>query len=155
MKHKVFEAHTASVVTIKANLFCMSVYLFTVLLSVVFYTQYVAFIPPLVLFFLEKKSYFVRFHMLQASMLALCHLIVQLLLSIAGALFVGIYAKGNYDPNTLNMVIQGTNILGLVLVGAIIIFSFLAIRGASNYQEYRLPLFGRLAKKYATMRGNR
>ena len=151
MKYKPYAPHKASFFNINANALCMAVYLLTALGGVVFYTQYVVFVLPLAVFFLEKDSFFIRFHALQTTLLALFHLVIQILLRIASGVITGVIARGQYDQDTLTLIIQGTSFLGAALVLAVFIFSLLALRGASNYQEYRIPLFGRLAKKYTTI----
>lgn len=132
----VVQPHKSSLGNLDANVMALLAYLASAILGWIPGISYVAWLAPLVLFFLEKQSSFVKFHAMQAFLIGLVGMLLGLIVSlIVGLMFVA-------NP-WATIGIAGT--LGFIVSLAILVFEIIALVKAYKYEEYKLPLLGNLA----------
>ena len=76
--------HKSSLGGLDANLMALLCYVAAFVIGLIPGIRYVAFLAPLALYFLEKGSRFVKFHAMQAFMLQLLYMLLNLILSLIG-----------------------------------------------------------------------
>jgi uncharacterized membrane protein len=131
-----------------ANVLALLAYIATFVLLWIPVIKWVAWAAPLVVFILEKGSPFVKYHAMQAMILAVINLLFSLIITIIIAAatasiytFSGAYASlGIISALTIIMAI-----IGIVLT----VFAIIAAVKAYGYVEYKIPLIGKLAAKFA------
>jgi len=155
MKTTIIKPHKSSL-GMDANILSGLIYIVPFLFSLIPYVGYVAWVIPIVIFFLEKESKFVKFN-------AVTDIVISIIAAIVGIIFaIIIWAatpKIPRDPEALfyYYMTGGVNAnLGLIaFLGAIsLIFTllilaliiFLAIM-AFTYKQVELPIIGPLALK--------
>ncbi|NLF79664.1 MAG: DUF4870 domain-containing protein [Clostridia bacterium] len=142
------QPHKSSLGNTDANLMALLVYLAPIILAWIPGIKYIAWAVPLIVFFIEKDSKFVKFHSMQAILLSAVGAVLGFILSviIAGAIAVG-YA-GNYGYGALGA-LGIVSFLALVITIIIIVFEIIAMVRAYGYVAYRIPLIGNWAAKIA------
>lgn len=148
MSNQTVDAHQSSLGNIDANILALLCYIVSAVLGFVPIVKYVAWLAPLVVFFIEKQSSFVKFHAMQAFLLNLAGLVISLILSLIFAATLLVSASGAVATVGL------TGIIGLIVSIVILVFSILAMIGAYKYQEYEIPLLGPLTRKILGKSGN-
>ena len=106
----------------------------------------VSWLAPLIIFFVEKESGFVRFHAMQAFVIQLAGMVISGVSSIlvGGTFFassfsdLGIFALGSWGIGVIVSLLLG--IVSLL----IFIFSIIALVKAYHYQAYEIPGIGKL-----------
>ena len=139
--------HKSSLGGLDANLMALLCYVAAFVIGLIPGIRYVAFLAPLVLYFLEKNSRFVKFHAMQAFILELLYMLLGLILSL-------IVAGSATSLLTGSAVGLGTAIGGgavfAVLTGIVSIvawvFAIIAAIKAYGYTEYEIPLLGGIAR---------
>ena len=76
--------HKSSLGGLDANLMALLCYVAAFVIGLIPGIRYVAFLAPLVLYFLEKNSRFVKFHAMQAFILELLYMLLNLILGLIG-----------------------------------------------------------------------
>ncbi len=133
MKNQKWDVHTSSIVSTDANIIAMVAYISSAVLSFIPGVRYVAWVAPLVFFFIEKNSGFVKFHAMQAFVLNIFGAILGFLVAVS-------LGMGAFGP------VSGISLLiGLV----ILIFGVMAIIKSYRWEEYHIPLVGKIAEKYS------
>ena len=140
------QPHKSSLGNMDANLMALLVYLAPIILAWIPVIKYVAWAVPLVVFFLEKDSKFVKFHSMQAILLSAVGAVLGFILSVivAGAIAVG-YAN-SYGYGALGA-LGVVSFLALIITIIIIVFEIIAMVRAYGYVAYRIPLIGNWAAK--------
>ncbi len=147
MNKIVYQDHVSSIGNQKANIIALIVYVAPVVLAWIPVIRYFAWALPLVFFFLEKNSQFVKFHAMQSTLLELIGSLLSIVVSIIYSVTV---SRAFYNPYRIG---SGLGALGLisflsVLVSlAILVFSIIAVIKAYKYEAYHLPVIGKLADK--------
>ncbi|MGI6169291.1 MAG: DUF4870 domain-containing protein [Christensenellales bacterium] len=137
--------HKSSLGNIDANILALLCYIVTAILGFIPVIKYVAWLAPLIIFLIEKKSSFVKYHAMQAFLLNLVGLIIGLIL---GLIFSAIFAAALIaNPYGFLGAAGVVSVISLIVSIVILIFSILAMIGAYKYQEYQIPLLGPLAHK--------
>ena len=134
-----------------ANLLAMLAYLVTGIFAWLPGIRYFAWAAPLILFFIEKDSSFVRFHAMQAFIL---NVIGALLAFILNVVVYGIFAAGMYttDYNAWSASLGALGVISIiagVICIIISVFAIIALVKAYGYREYQIPLVGNFAEKFA------
>jgi uncharacterized membrane protein len=138
-----------------ANVMALLAYLAAGILSFIPGIRYVAWLAPLVLFFMEKDSRFTKFHAMQAFTLGLLDMVLVLVLTLissaAAASAVTSTAAAFYTGSTAGLeAALGTTVIFSVLIGIISIvfgiFAIIAMVKAYKYDEYEIPLLGKLTR---------
>ena len=153
---KVYEPHKSSIGNMDANVMALLTYVSAIILSFIPFVQYVSWLLPLIFFYMEKNSTLVKFHALQAFALflvsAIIDVIINVIVAIAGASTAAAIASDPYDLNSYFGAWAGVaaasvivGIIGLVFL----IFGIIAMVRAFKYEEYAMPVFGKLAAKFA------
>ncbi len=135
-----------------ANIMALLCYLAAFVLGWIPIIQYIAFAAPLVIFFLEKESPFVKFHAMQAFILQAINLVFMIIFGIIIAVInAAYYASGNYLANfgaAAGGALIFTVLLGIVGI-VLTIFAIIALVKAQGYYEYKIPVVGNLAEKFS------
>lgn len=79
---KAIPSHQSSIGDLEANIMAFLCYLTSSILAFVLGLSYVAWLAPLAIFFLEKKSEFVKFHAIQAFVLNALGVVLGLVTSM-------------------------------------------------------------------------
>lgn len=140
------QPHKSSIGGIDANVMAMLSYLAALIVGFVPIIGRVSWIAPLVLFFVEKESGFVRFHAMQAFVIQLISMVVSGIASVllGGTFFaasisnLGIFALGSWGVGVIFSLLFG--IVSLL----IFIFSIVALVKAYHYRVYEIVGIGRL-----------
>ncbi|NLF80373.1 MAG: DUF4870 domain-containing protein [Clostridia bacterium] len=132
-----------------ANLLALLVYLAPIILAWIPVVKYVAWAVPLVVFFIEKDSKFVKFHSMQAILLSAVGAVLGLIFSLIKAgVIAGSYASGyGVVVGALGLVYLWARRLALIITIIIIVFEIIAMVRAYGYVAYRIPLIGNWAAK--------
>ncbi|MCL2805934.1 MAG: DUF4870 domain-containing protein [Treponema sp.] len=144
MKNTVFKPHKSSL-GMNANILAMMIYIAPFFISLIPYVGYAAWILPLVIFIVEKKSKFVKFHAMTALIIMIIAAVVGIVLMIIIWSMSPFYSFGFFYYGF------GGGIVGL-LMAILLIFSlsllvldiFLCIK-AYSYKIVGLPIVGRIA----------
>lgn len=144
--NKNFEPHTSSL-GIDANIIMLIAYFGGILVSFIPVINALAWTVPLIIFFLEKDSKYVKFHALQSLFLEILGLIIAIIVG----LLLAISAASALLSGSLNMLgIAGiTSLVSLIASVIMFIFSIVAAIKGWNYQCYKIPLIGAWSEKIA------
>jgi uncharacterized membrane protein len=130
-----------------ANTLALLCYVAAFVLSWIPIIKYIAWAAPLVFFFVEKQSPFVKFHAMQAFMLEAVNWVFAVIFGI----IVAAVASNPYSYLTG----RGWGAVGLftilgVIIGILLtIFAIIALVKAQGYYEYKIPVIGNLADKWS------
>ncbi|NLK89580.1 MAG: DUF4870 domain-containing protein [Clostridiaceae bacterium] len=152
MSATIVEPHKSSIGNLDANVMALLAYLATGILMYIPYIKYVAWLAPLVLFFLEKQSGFVRFHAMQAFILNAVNFLLTAL--IGGIIIASITAAAQRAQTweDVGATLAGVGIINTIVIIislVITIFAIVALVKAYKYQLYKMPLIGKLAAKFS------
>ena len=148
MKKTQIEAHKSSL-GMEANIAALIIFAAMVVVSWIPYLKWVAWAVPLVFFFLEKDSKFVRFHAVTALAIGAVSAGISLIFQIITWTLI---------PRAVFSLVGMASSLGmLAFLGAISTIIGLAITVltvymmimANGYNQVELPLIGPLAQKYS------
>lgn len=147
------EPHKSSL-GLDANLMALLCYLATLIISLIPFLKYIAWAAPLVIFFLEKNSSFVKFHALQSFMInivngVLSFIFYLIMMASVRTMAYGLFVGGGYGAGYL---IAST--LSWIVFTVIGILGIVAMIKAFKYIEYQLPVIGKIAMKYRDKGGN-
>lgn len=151
-----YEPHKSSIANLDANLVSMFIYLIPMLFVITRFTSALAWIIPLVVFFVEKDSDLVKFHCAQAVMLSFVPSIFSFILSIFAAIIgsTALMTGWLFDFSGVLSILTGSVfgivalILGLISVVISLlffVFKVIAIVKAYNYIAYEVPIIGKIA----------
>lgn len=142
MSRQTMQPHNSSM-GCSAFVIVLIAYLGSVVLSFIPYVQYVAWALPLVLFFVEKQSWFVKFHSIQAFLLNLAGLLIGLIIGW----IIGLILAGSYTIYGAVTALRVATFVGIAISVVMLVFSIIALVNASRYEVYEIPLLGKLARK--------
>lgn len=151
-----YEPHKSSIANLDANLVALFVYLLPMVIGFAFRAGALAWIIPLVVFFVEKDSDLVKFHCAQAVILVfipgVLSFVISFITAIIGgtAMITGWFVSFSGLASLLTGSVFGIIILVLGLITAIItivffVFKVIAMVKAYNYIAYEVPLIGKIA----------
>jgi uncharacterized membrane protein len=135
-----------------ANTLALLCYIGAFVLSWIPVIKWVAWAVPLVIFFIEKGSPFVKFHAMQALLLEAVNFILGLVLGIISGVVTAAYLSSIYSYDSFGAGAGGLMVIGAlsVIIGiAITVFAIIALIKAGGYYEYKLPVIGNLAQKWS------
>ncbi len=139
-----------------ANTLALLCYIVAFVLSWIPVIKWVAWAAPLVIFFIEKESPFVKFHAMQAFLLEAVLWVFQIIFSIIiAATAAAAYYGGIYTGRIYGGIFAGgifAVILGLISI-AFFVFAIIALVKAGQYYEYKIPLVGNWAMKISRKNG--
>ncbi|MGI6161839.1 MAG: DUF4870 domain-containing protein [Christensenellales bacterium] len=152
MNNTAVEAHQSSIGNMQANVMAMLCYVSGTVLGFIPVISYVAWLAPLVIFFIEKESHFVKFHAMQAFLLNLVGVALGLLVSVVlgGIMAASVAMATDYASMTGALgSIAIVGVLTTIISLLILVIAIIALIKAYKYSEYQIPLIGGLAKKLA------
>ena len=153
MKNELFNPHKSSIADLNANLVAVLAYLIATVVSWIPVVRYVAWLAPLVLFYMEKQSNLVKFHALQAFVLNLASSALYFIITVVIAAILGV---GSITTVTALAAAGIAGILSLItfLVSlAFLVLTIIAMIGAYGYKETHIPIVGDLAENLAIRLG--
>jgi uncharacterized membrane protein len=138
---KKIEPHKSSIFDLDANYVAMAAYIGGIVISLAsFYTACLAWLIPIAIYILEKKSSFVKDHAKQAFGLSLFSLILSFVLYIIGrAVFGNIYNLYNGASGLLFLL----NLAVAIFIGFL---SVVAIMRAYKYKKANIPFVNIIVK---------
>ncbi|NLA87441.1 MAG: DUF4870 domain-containing protein, partial [Clostridiales bacterium] len=129
-----------------ANIMALLCYLAAFVLAWIPFIKYVAPLAPLVIFFIEKDSPFVKFHAIQAFILEIINWVIMIIFAIIyAAMWKSVVFSYGYSLGGIGIVTTLSVIIGIVIT----IFAIIAMVKAYGYFEYKIPLIGNLADKFS------
>lgn len=151
-----YEPHKSSIANLDANLVSLFVYLLPMVIGFVFRADALAWIIPLVVFFVEKESDLVKFHCAQAVILVLIPGVLSFLISFITAIVGGTAMITGWIVSFSSLItlltgsVFGILLLVFALITAVIsliflVFKIIAMVKAYNYIAYEVPLIGKIA----------
>lgn len=127
-----------------ANVMALLCYIGAFVLSWIPVIQWVAPAAPLVIFFIEKGSPFVKFHAMQAFLLEAVNWVFFVIIKvIIGALVFNPFSLTGWGAVAAVTTIY--TIIGIVMT----VFAIIALVKAYGYFEFKIPLIGNLADKWS------
>ena len=133
-----------------ANVLAMLCYIAAFFLSWIWVVKWVAWAAPLIIFFVEKESPFVKFHAMQAFLLEAVLWVVQLIFSIIIGITTVASAYNMYSWGSWRGMFGVAGVFGILNVIVWILLAVVAVITlikAYNYYEYKIPVIGDLAMK--------
>lgn len=139
-----YNIHKSSIGNFDANWIALGVYLLPIIIGwFIPGASILIWLLPLVIFFIEKDSDFVRFHSAQAFLIQLLGGIITLIFSILGV--VGI-ATSFILGNILALGVGGIiTLIGGVIALALLVFKIIAMVKAYKFEAYEIPVIGLIA----------
>ncbi len=134
-----------------ANMAVLIAYLGGVVISFIPGLKYIAWAVPLVVFFMESQSKFIKFHAMQSFTL---NIIGMLLGLIVGWILGGIATALMFKSPGAGIGVAGfLTTLTFIISIIITIFAIIAVSKGWKYEEYKIPFVGNIAVKIAGMFG--
>lgn len=153
MKDQRWNVHTSSIGNTDANVIAIIAYISSGILSFVPVVKYVAWLAPLIFFLIEKNSGFVKFHAMQAFILNLFGAILGFLVGIVLSSILAVATLySSYSSTAFAFGFGAFGVVGIttLLIGLVIlVFAIIAIFKAYKWEEYYIPLVGKVAEKFA------
>jgi uncharacterized membrane protein len=142
MKTTIIKPHQSSIGDLNANIMAMLIFVAPAVLAFIPGIRYVAWAVPLVIFFLEKKSKFVRFYAATSLVISVISFAITVVLGIITAsLTISLVLAGGLG------ILAILSLLSLIFVLAFLaLFVFLIVM-ALSYKQVELPLVGPIAVK--------
>jgi len=114
--------------------------------------QFVAWLVPLVVFFIDKENKLIAFHAMQSFLLGV---VAAVIYAILGIIMLATVAGAVLGMATLNPVAFGAGAIAAIIFGvitaiigiAVLIFAILACIKGFNYEIYEIPLVGKWAER--------
>lgn len=138
-----------------ANVMALICYLAAFILSWIPIIQYVAWAAPLVIFFIEKESPFVKFHAIQALILEAVYCVFTVVIGIISAIIAAAYYANasiySYYYNYRASIggVMACSIILMIIGIALSVFAIIVMVKAYGYYEYKIPVIGNLALKFS------
>lgn len=141
-----WEAHKSNIFDGDANIMALIAYAASIVIIFIPGISFISWLIPIIFYFVENRSNFVKFHAMQAFLLNITGIALKFILGIlAGgniiAVIFGTHSVFNWGTLAVTFIFGG--IISLV----IIIFEVIAMIKAYNYEEYKIPVIGNLAHK--------
>lgn len=138
--------HRSSIGQLNANSVAALCYGMALILLFIRSFHFFAWLVPLVVYFLEKDSAFVKFHAFQAFLLNISNAVIKILIRV-----VWHTTHTTYSFFLIRFMGTGLtlalNILGSVISILVLIFSIIALAKCSKYEYYKIPIIGELANR--------
>lgn len=135
-----------------ANTMALISYIAAFVLSWIPIVKYIAWLAPLIIFFIEKQSPFVKFHAMQAFLLEAVVWIFQVIFGIIIAVAWASYASSWYSYGSFGASLGIATVLNvlLIIIGIVFtVFAIIALIKAGQYYEYKIPVIGNMAMKFS------
>ncbi|MDU1411336.1 MAG: DUF4870 domain-containing protein [Clostridium sp.] len=138
--------HKSSIFDMNANTVALLTYAASIIIIFIPGISFVSWLIPIIFYFVESKSNFVKFHAMQAFLLNISGIVIKFILSLfAGgniiAIVFGTHSFFNWGNLAVVFIIRG--IISIVIT----VFEVIAIIKSHDYVEYRIPVIGKLTDK--------
>jgi len=143
MQKTVVQPHRSSL-GMDANLAVLIIYIATAVVSWIPYLGWFAWAVPLVFFFLEKSSGFVKFHAVQALGIGILRAVLTIIFNIIYALMVPTTIYGIYSSLGAWAVVS---VIATILYIAISLLTLYVLIMAWQWKQVELPIIGPMATK--------
>jgi len=152
MNKQVFEPSVSKMGGMDAKFAILIAYLGSIVLGFIPGVQYVAWLVPLIVFFIDKENKFIAFHAMQSFLLGVVAGVIYIILAIiiavaaAGAVAsAAILSGAGIGAGLAVVVIVGiiTAVVGIFVLVMLII----AVVHGYKYEIYEIPLVGKWAEK--------
>lgn len=159
-KGLLYQPHKSSLGGLDANIMALLCYLATGIIAWIPYVQYIAWLAPLVLYFLEKESPLVRFHAMQAFVIQAVVQAVNIVLSVLITILAPFWAADavsfmfGLGGGIFSIIIFLIHLIILAFQIAALAFEIIAIIKAYQYVAYPIPVIGGIAEKAAAKMPN-
>lgn len=142
----IYEPHKSSIGNIDANLMALIAYGAAIVVIFIPGIKFISWLAPIIIYVLEKDSYFVRFHSMQAFLINIIEIIfnITIFMIIGGS--IGILFFRPFAYGALGTILLTGLITGIVAI-LITIFEIIAMIKCYQYKEYEIPLIGVLTRK--------
>ena len=148
MNKTVFQPSKSKIADIDAKYMILIAYLGMGILGILGNAGFVAWVVPLIIFFIDKENKFIAFHAIQAMLLGIISAIVSIILAIIIAATITSAFMGNpYAWGAGWGATMAISAIGIVVGIVILIFAILAMINGFKYQIYEIPLVGKWAEK--------
>lgn len=142
----IYEPHKSSIGNIDANLMALIAYGAAIVVIFIPGIKIISWLAPIVIYILEKDSYFVKFHSMQAFLINVIGIIFNIIiLMIIGGSMGMLFFRPFYYGALGTIVLAG--IITAIVAIVITIFEIIAMIKCYQYKEYEIPLIGTLARK--------
>ena len=142
MKTTIIKPHKSSIGDLDANIMAMLIFVAPAVLAFIPGVRYVAWAVPLVVFFMEKKSKFVKFYAATSLVISVISFAITVVLGIiVASMTVSLMMAGGLG------ILAFMSFLSLIfLIAFLALFVFLIVM-ALSYKQVELPLVGPIAVK--------
>ncbi len=141
----------SSISSIDANIIVLACYLFSLLLSWLNEARYIAWLFPMIIYIIERKSEFVKKHSAQATILFGLYTIFSIIYTF---IFIILFPEVNiFDINLSNfagslLLLTTLIALSFAILIVITIISIIAVSKTWHYEEYNIPLVNKLVPRF-------
>lgn len=151
MPAKEFEPHKSSIGSMEANIMALLCYIVPAVAALIPGIGFIAWLAPLVIFFVEKQSEFVKFAGMQSFVLQLVGAVLGIVVTIIGGV-VGVAAYAGPAGAVAAVGILGViGAVSFIITLVILVFAIIAIVNAYKYKQYRIPFLSKVADKLAEL----
>jgi len=152
MNKQVFAPSKSKLGDMDAKYVVLIAYLGSIVLGFIPGVQYVAWLVPLIIFFLDKENKFIAFHAMQSFLLGVVAAVIYIILAIVVGIATigataGAYALNAYGFGAGLAVIAVTGVIAVIVAILVLIMLILATVKGYKYEIYEIPLVGKLAEK--------
>jgi len=152
MNRQVFQPSKSKLGDMDAKWMILIAYLGMGVFGFITGASYVAWLIPLIIFFIDKENKFIAFHAMQAFLLGIISTIISIILAIVAVATVTSAALG---AAALNPYAIGAGlgagiavlVIGVIISIVILVFAILALVHGYKYEIYEIPLIGKIAEK--------
>jgi uncharacterized membrane protein len=144
MQNKSVEPHKSSIGGLDANLMALLIILITAVFAFIPGLRYICWVLPLVMYFIETQSEFVRFQSLQTLVL---YAINAAVLFVVDVIVRGVLFMSFYNPFAVLGVSGLFGLIELAVGITVLVFAILAMVNVYKYVDYRVPFIGPIVSK--------
>jgi len=155
MTNKTVEPHKSSLGGLDANIAAFLVYIVAAVLTLIPGLRYFSWAVPLVVYFIETQSEFVRFHAIQSFVINAISAIVSFIINV---IIRNIFFAAVYSPYSLFGAFGAFGIFSFIsgVIGiAILVFAIIAMVQSYKYVEYHIPLINPIIQKISSILGKK
>jgi len=152
MNKQVFQPSKAKLGDMDAKYMILIAYLGSIVLGFIPGVNYVAWLVPLIIYFIEKENKFIAFHAMQSFLLGLVAGIIYIIFAIIVAVatvnaVASAAVLSGYGIGAGLAVVVITGIIAVIVAVIVFIMLILACVKGYKYEIYELPLVGKWAEK--------
>jgi len=152
MNGQVFQPSNSKIGNLEAKYMVLIAYFGAAVLGLIPGVQYVAWLVPLIIFFVDKENKFIAFHAIQALFLELVVVIIAIIFAIVAAVAV---AGATLSAATLSYgglyagagVILAATVITAIAGILVLVLAIISAMKGYKYEIYLAPLVGKCAEK--------